>query len=52
MDRVWTLRDVLRYWVSPWQQPQARKATREHELVRVSWPGVPTRRANYLKQVL
>src|SRR5712692_8763650 len=31
MDRVWPLRDVLLYWVSPWQQPQALKATREHE---------------------
>jgi len=31
MDRVWTLRDVLLYRVSPWQQPQALKAAREHE---------------------
>jgi hypothetical protein len=31
MDRVWPLCDVLLYWVSPWQQPQALKAPREHE---------------------
>ena len=31
MDRLWPLRDMLLYWVSPWPQPQARKATREHE---------------------
>jgi hypothetical protein len=31
MDRLWPLRDMLPYWVSPWPQPQARKATREHE---------------------